>query len=142
MTPHLTNSPIRGKTKLDMLPMLIPLKVVVRVMLSSIGRRSLLQRRARSQKANAPAAMDRRMNSHLQFFIPLIKSAHSTSLNDAHSRRAARASETIYLILFLTFIISSCPQPSKLWFIRLNSRDKVTQKFKMFSTFARLYNKL
>ena len=40
MTPQRTNSPMRGNTKLEMFPILIPLKAVVRVMLSSIGRRS------------------------------------------------------------------------------------------------------
>jgi hypothetical protein len=46
------------------------------------------------------------------------------------------------LIIFFTFIMSSCQQPSKPWFTGLNSRCKVTQKIKLFSIFAWLYNKL
>ena len=107
MTPQRTNSPILGNTKFEMLPMLIPLNVVVRDMLSSIGSRSLLQRRARSQKAKAPAAMESRIYSHLQLLTPSMKSVHSTSRNDAHSKTAAKAMEIIYFIVLLIFIIHS-----------------------------------
>ena len=82
MTPQRMNSPMRGKTKLDMFPILMPLKAVILVMLPSIGRRSLRQRTALSQKAKEPAAIDRSMNSHLHDFNPSMKSAHSTSLNE------------------------------------------------------------
>ena len=106
MTPQRTNSPIRGNTKLDILPILIPLKVVVRVMLSSIGSRSLLQRKALSQKANAPAAIERRIYSHLQLKTPSMKSFHSTSRKDTHNSMAARQMETTYFSTLLIFTTS------------------------------------
>ena len=91
------------KKEVDMLPMVMPLKVVIRVMLESMGRRSLRQRRALSQKANEPAAMDRRMNSHLHDLRPSMKSSHSTPRNETQSKTAARAAEAVYLINFFIF---------------------------------------
>ena len=129
MTPHLTNSPILGNRKLDILPILMPLKVVVLDIVSSIGRSSLRQRNPLSQNAKAPAIMESATNSQRHPFMPSTKSFHSTSLNEARRRRTAKAMDIIYLTIFFTFIF-------------LIERCKVIQKFKMFSNFARLYYKL
>ena len=142
ITPQRTNSPMRGKTKFDIFPIFTPLKAVMREMLSSIGRRSLLQRNPRSQKAKAPRAIESKTNSPLQPLTPSMKFCHSTSRKEAHSRSAAKAREKIYFSIFFTFILRLDQQPSKLWVLGLISGCKVTQKFKMFSNFAWLYNKL
>ena len=81
----------------------MPLKVVIRVMDGSMGRRSFRQRRALSQKANEPAAMDRSMNSHLHDPTPSMKSDHSTPRNETQSRTAARTAEAAYRIIFFIF---------------------------------------
>ena len=96
----------------------MPLKVVIWVMLSSIGRRSLLHRIPLSQNAKEPATIDRITNPQRHPLRPEMKSFHSTSLNENHKSAAATAAERTYLIdLFnVSFIIE----------------DKVIQKFTNF----------
>jgi hypothetical protein len=85
-----------------MLPILIPLKAVVRDTSGEIGSRSLRQRRARSQNANEPAAIDRSTNSQRQDLRDSTKEAHSTSRKENHRSTPARAAETAYFIIFLS----------------------------------------
>ena len=107
ITPHLTNSPIRGKMKFETFPIFTPLKVVTLVILSSIGKSSLRQRKALSQNAHEPAIIDRAIYSQRHALTPAINSDHSTSRKDTHKSKNAKAAEAVYLNIFfgVSFII-------------------------------------
>ena len=72
----------------------------------SIGRRSLRHLNALSQKAIAPAAIDRAMYSHLQAFTLLQNSVQSTSRKEKYSSTKARPAERQYFnILYILLSI-------------------------------------